>query len=124
MPIDSSSLKGKLYYGWIVVGALALAITGGNGILTYAFTVFVKPMSADLGWTTGQLTSAYSLSGLVSVVFGPILGRLLDRHDRGSVIAAGLVVSDPDRNVLRNHLHLTEAGRPAVPRSVIGRIFG
>ena len=71
----SSLHKGKLYYGWVVVGALALAITGGYGILTYSFTVFVKPMSAELGWTVGQLTGAFSLSGLVSVVFVPILGR-------------------------------------------------
>jgi len=93
MHADSSAHKRKLYYGWIVVGALALAITGGYGILTYAFTVFVKPMSAELGWTTGQLTSAYSLSGLVSVVFGPILGRLLDRHGSRVIMSVGTIAA-------------------------------
>ena len=93
MLTGSSARKGNLYYGWIVVGALALAITGGYGILTYAFTVFVKPMSAELGWTTGQLTSAYSLSGLVSVVFGPILGRLLDRHGSRVIMSVGTIAA-------------------------------
>lgn len=91
MYVAISARKGGLYYGWIVVGALALAITGGYGILTYAFTVFVKPMSAELGWSIGQLTSAYSLSGLVSVVCGPILGKLLDRHGSRVIMSAGTV---------------------------------
>ena len=93
MLTGSSAHNGKVYYGWIIVGALALAITGGYGILTYAFTVFVKPMSADLGWTTGQLTSAYSLSGLVSVVFGPVLGRLLDRHGSRVIMSVGTIMA-------------------------------
>lgn len=93
MQTNSAAQNGRLYYGWIVVGALALAITGGYGILTYAFTVFVKPMSAELGWTVGQLTGAFSLSGLVSVVFAPILGRLLDRHGSRVIMSAGTIAA-------------------------------
>src|SRR5512146_2397923 len=93
MHSDSAARTGGLYYGWIVVGALALAITGGYGILTYAFTVFVKPMGAELGWTVGQLTGAFSLSGLVSVVFAPILGRLLDRHGSRVIMSAGTIAA-------------------------------
>ncbi len=90
---DRLTDSGKLYYGWIVVAALALAITGGYGILTYAFTVFVKPMGAELGWTMGQLTGAMSLSGLVSVVVGPILGRLLDRHGSRLIMSIGTIAA-------------------------------
>ncbi len=85
--------RGRLYYGWIVVAALAVAITSGYGILTYAFTVFVKPMSADLGWTIGQTTGAYSLSGLVSVVLAPILGKLLDRHGSRVIMSGGTIAA-------------------------------
>jgi MFS family permease len=86
---DSRNRNGNLYYGWIVVGALALTITSSYGILSYAFTVFIKPMSAELGWTIGQLTSAYSLAGLVNVVFGLILGRLLDQHGSRVIMSIG-----------------------------------
>ncbi len=93
MQTNSRAQAPKLYYGWIVVGALALAITGGYGILSYSFTVFIKPMSAELGWTVGQLTSAYSLSGLVSVVLAPILGRLLDRRGSRVIMSAGTIAA-------------------------------
>lgn len=91
----SSAIQGKnrLYYGWIVVGALALAITGGYGILTYAFTVFAKPMSAELGWTIGQLTGAISISGIANVVVGPILGRLLDRYGSRLIMSIGTLAA-------------------------------
>ncbi|MFN2121017.1 MAG: MFS transporter [Anaerolineales bacterium] len=85
--------RGRFYYGWAVVGALALAITSGYGILTYAFTVFVEPMHAELGWTVGQLTGAVSLAGIASVVLSPILGRLLDRHGSRLVMSLGTVAA-------------------------------
>jgi len=85
--------RGRFYYGWAVVGALALAITSGYGILIYAFTVFVEPMNAELGWTVGQLTGAFSLAGLMSVVLSPILGRLLDRHGSRLIMSAGTVAA-------------------------------
>jgi MFS family permease len=85
--------RGRFYYGWVVVGALALAITSGYGILTYAFTVFVEPMNAELGWTVGQLTGAFSLAGLASVVLSPILGRLLDRHGSRLIMSVGTIAA-------------------------------
>jgi MFS family permease len=85
--------RGRFYYGWAVVGALALAITSGYGILTYAFTVFVEPMNADMGWTVGQLTGAFSLAGLMSVVLSPVLGRLLDRHGSRFVMSGGTIAA-------------------------------
>ena len=91
--IETLTGGGRFYYGWTVVAAVALAITSGYGILTYAFTVFVKPMSAELGWTTGQLTGAFSLAGLVSVVCAPLVGRLLDRHGSRIVMSVGTVAA-------------------------------
>lgn len=85
--------KRDLYFGWVVVGALALTITSSYGILSYAFTVFIKPMSAELGWTTGQLTSAYSLAGLISVMFGLLLGRLLDLHGARVIMSLGTLAA-------------------------------
>jgi MFS family permease len=50
------------------------------GILYYAFTVFVKPMQASLGWSTAELTGAFSLALLCSSGAALPVSRWLDRH--------------------------------------------
>jgi MFS family permease len=81
-----------------VVGALAVTTTVGYGVLTYAFSVLLGPMSHELAISTttavGASTTAVLVSGLMSI---PV-GRWLDaRGGRGlmtggSVLAAGAVL--------------------------------
>jgi MFS family permease len=59
------------------------------GILYYAFSVFIAPMEADLGWSRGQLTGAYSLALLLSGVAAVPVGRWLDRHGPRALMTAG-----------------------------------
>jgi MFS family permease len=89
----------RIYYGWILVLTLAITETTSWGILSYAFTVFLGPMQAELGWSKAELTGAYSLSLLVAAVAGLAVGRWLDRHGPrflmtvGSVLATLLVLA-------------------------------
>lgn len=61
------------------------------GILYYAFSVFVAPMQAELGWTTVELTGAYSLALLCSGLAAVPVGRWLDRHGPRALMTAGSV---------------------------------
>jgi MFS family permease len=70
----------KLYYGWVLVFTLALTETTSWGILYYAFTVFLTPMQAELGWSRADLTGAFSMALLLSGLAGIPVGRWLDRH--------------------------------------------
>jgi MFS family permease len=69
------------------------------GILFYAFSVFVAPMQAELGWTTLELTGAYSLALLCTGLAAVPVGRWLDRHGPrglmtlGSLLAVLLVIA-------------------------------
>ncbi len=88
----------KPYYGWWMVGTLAITETVSWGILYYAFSVFITPMEQDLGWSRAELTGAFSLALLVAG-FGAIpVGYWIDRHGSrllmtvGSCTAVGLVV--------------------------------
>ena len=81
-----------IYYGWIVVAALALTETVSWGILYYAFSVFLVPMREELGWSAATLTGAYSLALLVSGLAAPFVGRWLDRHGPRALMTAGSVL--------------------------------
>lgn len=77
--------------GWGIVGALSVTETVSWGILYYAFAVFLIPMQRDLGFSTAELTGAYSLALLVSAVAGIGVGRWLDRRSPRGLMTAGSV---------------------------------
>jgi MFS family permease len=76
----------------VVAGTLAVTETVSWGVLYYAFSVFLVPMRADLGWSPATLTGAYSLGLLVSGLAAPFVGRWLDRHGPRALMTAGSVL--------------------------------
>jgi MFS transporter, OFA family, oxalate/formate antiporter len=67
------------FYGWVVVAVATFAmfaatLTGGAG-----FSVFIAPMSADLGWSRSVLVGALSGGTVVGAALAPFVGRLIDR---------------------------------------------
>ncbi|NTU84728.1 MAG: MFS transporter, partial [Chloroflexales bacterium] len=79
--------------------AVSIAQVVSWGILYYAFSVFVAPMQAELGWSTVELTGAYSLALLCSGLAAVPVGRWVDRRGPralmtvGSILAVALVVA-------------------------------
>jgi predicted MFS family arabinose efflux permease len=84
---------------WGIVAALSVTETVSWGILYYAFAVFLIPMQRELGFSTTELTGAFSVALLVSGIAGIAVGRHLDRHSPrtlmtlGSIAAAALVLA-------------------------------
>ena len=74
---------------WTLVVALGLTETASYGVLYYAFTVFLAPMQAELGWSRSALTGAFSLALLISGVAGLLVGRWLDRHGPHALMTLG-----------------------------------
>lgn len=81
----------RIYPGWWLVLALALTETVSFGVLYYAFTVFVAPMSADLGVSTAAIAGAYSIGVLVSGLAAGFVGAWLDRHGARVLMTVGSV---------------------------------
>src|SRR4051794_26997267 len=86
-----------IYYGWVIVAALAVTETISWGILYYTFAALLPAMEADLGWSRVTLTGAFSLALLLSGMAAPLFGRWLDRRGArllmtlGSCVATALV---------------------------------
>jgi MFS family permease len=76
---------------WGIVAALSVTETVSWGVLYYAFAVFLLPMRSELGFSTAQLTGAFSLALLVSAVAGVAVGRYLDRHGPRGLMTAGSI---------------------------------
>ena len=78
-----------LYYGWIVVGALAISEPISWGILFYGFGVMLTPIQQEMGWSQAELTGAFSLMLLISGVIAVPVGRWLDQHGARGLMTAG-----------------------------------
>ena len=76
---------------WAIVGALSITQTVSWGILYYAFAVFLIPMQRELGFSTPQLTGAFSLALLISAVAGVGAGRYLDGRSPRALMTAGSI---------------------------------
>jgi MFS family permease len=80
-----------VYYGWVLMGTLGVTETISWGILYYAFSAYLSPMEAELGWSRGDMTGAFSV-GLLSAGLAAIpIGRWLDRHGPRLVMTVGSV---------------------------------
>jgi MFS family permease len=82
-----------VYYGWPMLFAVAIAQITSWGVLYYSFTIFIEPMSRDLGWSIATLTGAYSLALLVSGLAAIPVGRWLDRYGPRLLMTAGSILA-------------------------------
>lgn len=89
----------NVYYGWIITLTLALTETVSWGIIYYAFSVYITPMEAELGWSRAELTGAFSLMLLIMGGMAYPVGAWVDKHGSrllmtiGSILAALLVIA-------------------------------
>jgi predicted MFS family arabinose efflux permease len=69
--------------------ALGIAQCINWGVLYYAFTVLVVPVSKDLGVSPWVVTGAFSLALLVSALVSPAIGTWIDRGHGPSMMRGG-----------------------------------
>src|SRR5262252_4739530 len=69
------------YQGWRVVLAACLGVMAGFGSLfVYTFSVFVKPLAAEFGWSREGISNGFAIAAVTLGLFSPPLGRWIDRY--------------------------------------------
>lgn len=76
----------------LLVGALAITQTIGYGVLSYAFAVFLTPMTRDLHASPIAITTALTLAVLVSAVAAMPVGRWIDQHGGRTIMLGGSIL--------------------------------
>jgi MFS family permease len=79
----------RLYYGWPMLLGLSVAETFSWGILYYSFSVFIRPIEAELGWSRAHVTGAFSLALLVAGLSAIPVGHWLDARGPRGLMTAG-----------------------------------
>ncbi|MEM7343827.1 MAG: MFS transporter [Chloroflexota bacterium] len=81
------------YYGWWIVAAAIVchfaAVSLGQSIVS----IFLKPVTSELGWQVWQFTLGPSLGLGVSALSGIVAGQIVDRRGPRILILVGVVVT-------------------------------
>src|ERR1700691_6213450 len=81
------------YYGWRVVLAACLGVMAGFGSLfVYTFSVFVKPLAAEFGWSREAISSGFAIAAVTLGVVSPALGQWIDRFGPRRIILICMTV--------------------------------
>jgi MFS family permease len=83
----------KFFYGWAIVAVGFLAHIASAFSISSTLSVFLKPLSTDLGISRGVFSLIRSGEILIGAVAAPLVGSLIDRHGGRWLMAAGGLVS-------------------------------
>jgi MFS family permease len=90
---DLTTRESKFFYGWIIVAVGFLAHIASAFSISSTLSVFLKPLSNDLGISRGVFSLIRSGEIIIISVAAPVVGSLLDRHGGKWLMAAGGVIS-------------------------------
>lgn len=91
--LEPSSKKKPIYYGWVIVTVGFLAHIASAFSISSTLSVFLKPLSADLGISRGTFSLIRSGEILVGAAAAPVVGTLMDRYGGRWLMAAGGLIS-------------------------------
>ena len=69
----------SIFYGWWIVTAVFFIALYISGVIYWGFTAVIEPISAEMGWSYGQISLAISLRGLETSLLAPVVGVFTDR---------------------------------------------
>ncbi len=78
--------KKKFFYGYIVAASGFAIWALGWGTYTPCFSVFLKPLSAEFGWSRAETSLAFSLSYMVYAFLTIMMGWLTDKFGPRTVM--------------------------------------
>ncbi len=81
------------YHGWRVVLAACLGVMAGFGSLfVYTFSVFVKPLAAEFGWSREAISSGFAIAAVTLGFVSPLLGQWIDHYGPRRIILTCMTV--------------------------------
>lgn len=87
--LEQLGKRKSIYYGWVIVIVGFLAHIASAFSISSTLSVFLKPLSADLGISRGTFSLIRSGEILIGAAAAPVVGTLMDRYGGRWLMAAG-----------------------------------
>jgi hypothetical protein len=84
----------KFFYGWAIVYASFLISIAQVPMYGPVFSVFVKPIEDELGWSRSTITIAFTFGSIGGSLLSAVIGSVLDKYGARTVtVIAGITVA-------------------------------
>jgi MFS family permease len=88
--VNENSIR---YLGWrVALASSACVLVSFASLLVYTFAIFLKPLSAEFGWSREAISLAFGIAALAVAACSPPLGWLLDRYPARRIILPCLTI--------------------------------
>jgi len=82
----------RFFYGWIMVFVAMVGYFVSGPGQSHMFSVFILPLSTDLGLDQTEISFAYAIATLAAAFGLPYIGRLIDRYGMRQVVLVTTVL--------------------------------
>jgi MFS family permease len=90
---DNPMAAARVFYGWVVVGAVFVVLVVAAGLAFYNMTVYLRAISTEQDLSVGAVSGATAAFFLTTGIAGLPVARLIERYDPRVTIAGGAVIS-------------------------------
>lgn len=88
--IDSAAQEWRTSWALVMAACIGMSF---HSVLTYAFGLFIEPMTQEFGWSRSEVSSGLSTAALLSVPLAPLLGAMVDRWGARRLALPGIVLT-------------------------------
>ena len=88
----SNGVKPRFFYGWYIVAVGFIANVATSFALASTLSIFLKPLTADLGISRGVFSLLRSGEGIIAAGLAPLVGVLVDRYGGRWLMVGGAAI--------------------------------
>ena len=86
----ASALPSSSAKWWIVAAGLIGTTFGASAMTILSFSIFIRPLEAEFGWTRGQVAFSATVISYTVMLLSPVQGFLTDRYGPRRVILTSI----------------------------------
>ncbi len=83
---------GKIYYGWIIVFATFIIMANSMGIINNTASLFLKPISDDLGFTRSAISATFTIRFVVQMIVSLFSWKIFTKYNLRNVMKVSAIV--------------------------------
>jgi MFS family permease len=76
----------------ILLAACCGGFVSFGSLLVFTFGIFLKPLTAEFGWSRAQVSLAFTVAALTVALCSPYTGRLLDRYPARYIVLPCMLI--------------------------------